>query len=107
MLLLDLDRFKEVNDQFGHPAGDEFLVQVASRLQRCTRAAEHVARIGGDEFALVMANLHAALRRRSVVRERFVAAFDEPFQIEGRQIVGATSIGIVLAPRDGSTHSTS
>jgi GGDEF domain-containing protein len=54
VLLLDLDRFKEVNDKFGHPAGDEFLVQIASRLQRCTRAAEHVARIGGDEFALVM-----------------------------------------------------
>ncbi|MDD1531527.1 GGDEF-domain containing protein [Bradyrhizobium sp. WBOS7] len=101
VLLLDLDRFKEVNDQLGHPAGDEFLVQVASRLQRCTRAAEHVARIGGDEFALVMANLvrpEDALE----IAERFVAAFDEPFRIEGRQIVGATSVGIVLAPRDGN-----
>src|SRR5882757_2186398 len=57
VLLLDLDRFKEVNDRFGHPAGDEFLAQVAARLQRCTRAAEHVARIGGDEFALIMSNL--------------------------------------------------
>lgn len=101
VLLLDLDRFKEVNDQFGHPAGDEFLVQVASRLQRCTRAAEHVARIGGDEFALVMNNL-ARPEDALEIAERFVAAFAEPFPIEGRQIVGATSVGIVLAPRDGT-----
>lgn len=102
VLLLDLDRFKEVNDQFGHPAGDEFLVQVASRLQRCTRAAEHVARIGGDEFAVVMANL-ARPEDALEIAERFVAAFTEPFPIEGRQVVGATSVGIVLAPRDGNT----
>ncbi|MHC4050501.1 putative bifunctional diguanylate cyclase/phosphodiesterase [Bradyrhizobium sp. 25ACV] len=102
VLLLDLDRFKEVNDKFGHPAGDEFLVQVASRLRRCTRATEHVARIGGDEFALVMANL-ARPEDALEIAERFVAAFTEPFRIEGRQIVGATSVGIVLAPRDGTT----
>ena len=102
VLLLDLDRFKEVNDQLGHPAGDEFLVQVASRLQRCTRAAEHVARIGGDEFALVMANL-ARPEDALDIAERFVAAFAEPFLIEGRLVVGATSVGIVLAPRDGNT----
>lgn len=102
VLLLDLDRFKEVNDQFGHPAGDEFLVQVASRLRRCTRAAEHVARIGGDEFALVMNNV-ARPEDALEIAERFVAAFTESFQIEGRQIVGATSVGIVLAPRDGNT----
>ncbi|WGD50641.1 EAL domain-containing protein [Bradyrhizobium sp. CB1650] len=102
VLLLDLDRFKEVNDKFGHPAGDEFLVQVANRLQRCTRAAEHVARIGGDEFALVMANL-ARSEDALEIAERFVAAFAEPFTIEGREIVGATSVGIVLAPRDGNT----
>ncbi|MBR0856078.1 putative bifunctional diguanylate cyclase/phosphodiesterase [Bradyrhizobium liaoningense] len=102
VLLLDLDRFKDVNDQLGHPAGDEFLVQVAGRLQRCTRAAEHVARIGGDEFALVMNNV-ARPEDALEIAERFVAAFAEPFPIEGRQIVGATSVGIVLAPRDGST----
>lgn len=102
VLLLDLDRFKEVNDRFGHPAGDEFLVQVASRLQRCTRAAEHVARIGGDEFALVMANL-ARSEDALEIAERFVAAFTEPFLIEGREFAGATSVGIVLAPRDGNT----
>jgi diguanylate cyclase (GGDEF)-like protein len=102
VLLLDLDRFKEVNDRFGHPAGDEFLVQVASRLQRCTRAAEHVARIGGDEFALVMANLSRPEDALEIA-ERFVAAFAEPFLIEGCEFVGATSVGIVLVPRDGNT----
>ncbi|MCG2645558.1 MULTISPECIES: putative bifunctional diguanylate cyclase/phosphodiesterase [Bradyrhizobium] len=102
VLLLDLDRFKEVNDRFGHPAGDEFLVQVASRLQRCTRAAEHVARIGGDEFALVMANLTRPEDALEIA-ERFIAAFTEPFLIEGCEFVGATSVGVVLVPRDGNT----
>jgi diguanylate cyclase (GGDEF)-like protein len=102
LLLLDLDRFKEVNDKFGHPAGDEFLIQVAARLQRCTRVAEHVARIGGDEFALIMANLTRA-EEAFEIAERFVAAFSDPFLIEGCEVAGATSVGIVLAPRDGSS----
>jgi diguanylate cyclase (GGDEF)-like protein len=102
VLLLDLDGFKEVNDKFGHPTGDEFLVQVAARLQRCTRDGEHVARIGGDEFALIMANL-ARAEDAFEIAERFVAAFADPFHIAGCEIVGATSVGIVLAPRDGDT----
>lgn len=102
VLLLDLDRFKDVNDKFGHPAGDEFLIQVAARLQRCTRAAEHVARIGGDEFALIMTNLRRAEDALEIA-ESFVAAFADPFPIEGCDVVGATSVGIVLAPRDGTT----
>jgi diguanylate cyclase (GGDEF)-like protein len=102
VLLLDLDRFKEVNDKFGHPAGDEFLMQVAARLQRCTRVAEHVARIGGDEFALIMTNLTRA-EDAFETAEKFVAAFADPFLIEGYEIAGATSVGIVLAPRDGNT----
>ncbi|VIO69075.1 putative bifunctional diguanylate cyclase/phosphodiesterase [Bradyrhizobium ivorense] len=102
VLLLDLDRFKEVNDRFGHPAGDEFLVQVAARLQRCTRASEHVARIGGDEFALIMSNLTRP-EDALAIAERFVAAFTDPFLVEGCEVTGATSVGIVLAPRDGNT----
>ena len=101
VLLLDLDRFKEVNDKFGHPAGDEFLVQVAARLQRCARETESVTRIGGDEFALIMTNL-TKVEDALEIAERFVGAFAEPFLIEGCEIAGATSIGIVLAPRDGN-----
>jgi len=102
VLLLDLDRFKEVNDKFGHPSGDQFLIQIAARLQRCTRAAEHVARIGGDEFALVMSNLTRP-EEAFEIAERFVAAFTDPFLIDGCEIKGATSVGIVVAPRDGNT----
>jgi diguanylate cyclase (GGDEF)-like protein len=102
VLLLDLDRFKEVNDRFGHPAGDEFLAQAAARLQRCTRAAEHVARIGGDEFALIMSNL-TGTEDALAIAEQFVAAFADPFLIDGYEISGAVSVGIVLAPRDGNT----
>ncbi|VIO79743.1 putative signaling protein [Bradyrhizobium ivorense] len=102
VLMLDLDRFKEVNERFGRPAGDEFLVQVAARLQRCTRASEHVARIGGDEFALIMSNL-ARPEDALAIAERFVAAFADPFVVEGYEVTGATSVGIVLAPRDGNT----
>ncbi|MGY3573292.1 diguanylate cyclase (GGDEF)-like protein [Bradyrhizobium sp. USDA 4504] len=100
VLLLDLDRFKEVNDKFGHPAGDDFLVQTAARLQRCVRQTDTVARIGGDEFAIVMTNL-TKVEDAFEVAERFVGAFAEPFAIEKCEIAGATSIGIAMAPRDG------
>ena len=102
VLLLDLDRFKEVNDKFGHLTGDEFLVQVAARLQQCAGEAEPVARIGGDEFALIMANLTRA-EDAFAIAERLVATFADPFLVEGCEIVGATSVGIVVAPRDGNT----
>jgi diguanylate cyclase (GGDEF)-like protein len=102
VLLLDLDRFKEVNDQLGHPAGDEFLTQLAARLRRCTRDTDIVARIGGDEFGLIAANI-TKLDEAFKLAEEIVSTFDHPFLIEGREIVGAASIGISLAPRDGKT----
>jgi diguanylate cyclase (GGDEF)-like protein len=100
--MLDLDRFKEVNDQFGHPAGDEFLIQVAARLRRCTRETDSIARIGGDEFALIAADVSKPEAALEAAR-RLDAAFAEPFLIEGREFVSSTSIGIVLSPRDGNT----
>jgi predicted signal transduction protein with EAL and GGDEF domain len=71
-------------------------------LRRCTREAEIVARIGGDEFAMIATNLTKA-EEALALAERIVAAFADPFLIGGREIVGAASIGIALAPRDGST----
>jgi diguanylate cyclase (GGDEF)-like protein len=102
VLMLDLDRFKEVNDQFGHPAGDEFLIQVAARLRRCTRETDSIARIGGDEFALIAADVSKPEAALETAR-RLDAAFAEPFLIEGCEFVSSTSIGIVLSPRDGNT----
>ena len=102
VLMLDLDRFKEVNDQFGHPAGDQFLIQVAARLRRCTRDIDTVARIGGDEFAVIGTNV-ARPGEALELAERLVAMFTEPFHIEGREIISSTSIGMALAPRDGVT----
>ncbi|MCC8958031.1 EAL domain-containing protein [Bradyrhizobium sp. Pear77] len=100
VLLLDVDRFKEVNDRFGYPAGDELLVQAAARLQRCVRQIDAVARIGGDKFALVITNL-TKVEDALEVAERFVSAFAEPFAIERCEIAGTTSVGIAVAPRDG------
>jgi len=102
VLMLDLDRFKEVNDQFGHPAGDEFLIQVAARLRRCTRETDSIARIGGDEFAFIAADVSKPEAALEAAR-RLDAAFAEPFLIDGREFVSSTSIGIVLSPRDGTT----
>jgi diguanylate cyclase (GGDEF)-like protein len=102
VLLLDLDRFKEVNDQLGHLAGDEFLTQLAARLRRCTRDADIVARIGGDEFGLIAGNI-TKLDEAFKLAEEIISTFDHPFLIEGHEIVGAASIGISLAPRDGKT----
>jgi diguanylate cyclase len=102
VLLLDLDRFKEVNDQLGHLAGDEFLTQLAARLRRCTRDTDIVARIGGDEFGLIAANITKLDEVFELARE-IISSFEVPFLIEGHEIVGAASIGISLAPRDGKT----
>lgn len=102
VLMLDLDRFKEVNDKLGHPAGDEFLIQVGARLRRCTREVDTLARLGGDEFAVVAANISKPGEVLEIA-ERLVALFAEPFDIEGRETVSSTSIGVALAPRDGNT----
>ena len=103
ILLLDLDGFKEINDQFGHPAGDEFLVEVAGRLRRCGQGNEFVARIGGDEFAVIMSNLDRP-DKASELAKRIVTSLADPMFIDRREIPGAsTSVGIVSAPRDGTS----
>ena len=100
VLMLDLDRFKEVNDTLGHPAGDTLLRAVAARLLECARETAVVARLGGDEFA-VIDYVTDPVVEATALAERITKALCEPFDLGGHQVVAGTSIGIAIAPRDG------
>jgi diguanylate cyclase (GGDEF)-like protein/PAS domain S-box-containing protein len=102
VLLLDLDRFKQVNDTLGHPAGDTLLIEVATRLKGLLRETDVLARLGGDEFAIIQpgeANQRDAAR---ALAERIIATLAKPFAIEAADINIGTSIGIALAPEHGA-----
>ena len=109
LVYLDLDRFKPVNDFHGHAAGDALLVQAAKRMLAELRPTDTLARIGGDEFVIVLAHTRT-LAQVAETTERLVAALGRPFQIEGqgeglRVEIGA-SAGIAVYPSDGSTAET-
>lgn len=101
VLSIDLDSFKAVNDTLGHAAGDALLQAVAARLTRCVRASDTVARVGGDEFAVVMVVRNAADDPSTSAR-RIVEAVCRPFEIDGQQVTIGTSVGIATAPLDGT-----
>jgi diguanylate cyclase (GGDEF)-like protein len=100
LLLIDLDRFKAVNDTLGHPVGDELLRKVAGRLRTIIRKNDMLARLGGDEFA---AWLPATSDSDSLPRiaGRIIDMLGRPFLIEGMQVNIGASLGIALAPQDG------
>jgi diguanylate cyclase (GGDEF)-like protein/PAS domain S-box-containing protein len=100
LFFVDLDRFKEVNDTFGHSRGDELLRQVAGRLRRCIRHTDLLARIGGDEFSLLLSGVRDASEANRLA-EGILRAFHSPFEISGWQIQITASIGISFYPRDG------
>ncbi|MBR0642822.1 putative bifunctional diguanylate cyclase/phosphodiesterase [Plastoroseomonas hellenica] len=97
---LDLDRFKTVNDVFGHHVGDGVLRAIARRLLGLVRSGDVVARLGGDEFA-VLQNGVSSPDEAAALAERIAEAVSRPFLIEGREVVVGSSIGIALYPRDG------
>lgn len=98
LLYLDLDGFKNVNDRFGHATGDALLTAVARRLSGCVRGTDTVARIGGDEFLLMLQGVDAAMAAQTVTM-MVQHAFDEPFEIADDALRISPSIGCVLAPR--------
>jgi diguanylate cyclase (GGDEF)-like protein len=101
VLYLDLDHFKGVNDTLGHQIGDELLKTVAARLRGCVREADTVARVGGDEFAIIHTGIDQPSEAAMLAR-RICEAVREPCDLHGHAAIVDTSIGIALAPGDGS-----
>ena len=99
LLYVDLDNFKDVNDTLGHAVGDTLLQQVSTRIQELVRPGETVARIGGDEFALLQVDPEDAAQAGDL-GERLMMALCQPFEVDGRPIFIGASIGITLFPKD-------
>jgi diguanylate cyclase (GGDEF)-like protein/PAS domain S-box-containing protein len=102
VLLLDLDRFKHVNDTLGHSAGDALLRQAAARLKALLRETDVLARLGGDEFAIIQSGETDQRKAASVLADRTIEIFAKPFDIDGNEVNIGTSIGIALAPEHGT-----
>jgi len=105
LMFLDLDRFKPINDSLGHAAGDRMLKEMATRLLGCVAEDDTVARMGGDEFTLLLqprVSREMALNRAIHVAEQILASLVKPFVLEGREFFVTASIGIALSPQDGN-----
>jgi diguanylate cyclase (GGDEF)-like protein len=102
LLYLDLDKFKQVNDSFGHAAGDLLLQKVANRLKQCVRDADTVARIGGDEFVVLLENIQLP-EHVSVVAEKIRKVLNQTMNIDGHRLRIMPSIGIAHHPDHGDS----
>jgi len=105
VMLIDLDRFKAVNDTYGHNAGDELIRQVASRLSGAIQPGDTVARLGGDEFGIIRTHV-ATQAGCAALGERILACLTEPFLIMDVEVTIGCSIGIAMAPRDATNRLT-
>jgi diguanylate cyclase (GGDEF)-like protein len=101
MLSLDLDRFKPVNDLLGHAAGDQVLNEVSRRLSDCVRHCDLVARVGGDEFVLILSNVKL-LEEVEALCARVIASVEQPIRIDEQDVFVGASVGIAMAPTDAT-----
>jgi diguanylate cyclase (GGDEF)-like protein/PAS domain S-box-containing protein len=104
LMFLDLDRFKFVNDTLGHEIGDHLLKQVAVRLRSSVRESDTVARVGGDEFTVIIEQIEQG-EDAAVVAQKIVRSLSQPFSVDGREIYTSASIGISVFPEDADTAS--
>ncbi|MXP52211.1 EAL domain-containing protein [Pantoea sp. Seng] len=100
LLLLDLDRFKNINDTYGHHAGDELIIEVARRLTHILRASDTVGRIGGDEFIVMMPDVDN-IGQVQALAKRIISELSEAYELQGSEVWVGVSIGLALAPKDG------
>jgi diguanylate cyclase (GGDEF)-like protein len=104
VFVLDVDRFKRVNDSLGHPAGNELLREVARRLTGVVRSGDTVARMSGDEFTLLVTGLRST-GEAALVAEKVMAVFRAPFAVAGQELYVTASLGIAVSPDDGTRPS--
>jgi len=102
VMFIDLDRFKLVNDTYGHAEGDELLKKVAARLKHCMRAGDTLARQGGDEFTVLLPDLHSA-ENATIIANKIIEDFKTPYTVKDNEFRATASIGIAVYPRDGET----
>lgn len=103
VLYLDLDKFKQANDQFGHEAGDILLQEVAKRLQTCIRESDTVARMGGDEFVILLDNI-ADQRIVGQVADKILSELSRPYRLATVEADMSVTIGCAVYPHDGETE---
>ena len=99
VMSLDLDKFKSINDTLGHDAGDQVLKAVSTRLTGIIRASDTLARVGGDEFIMVMMETNH-VENAAAIAQKILDSFMEPLSIDGHQLRLSTSIGIAIYPKD-------
>ena len=104
LLMVDLDRFKEVNDSLGHFAGDRLLCAISDRLTACVRGTDTVARIGGDEFIVLLPDIHEA-NEPEIVAAKIVASLSQPIRIGEAEIQVSASVGVSTCPDGGEDAS--
>ncbi|WP_428605507.1 diguanylate cyclase domain-containing protein [Sedimenticola sp.] len=103
LLFVDLDRFKYINDTFGHEAGDQLLIEAAGRLTACVRSSDTVARMGGDEFNIILTGVEGA-EAVAQVADKILAQMRQPFIVAGSEQQISASVGIACYPMDGTAE---